>query len=160
MIAESTPIIAEMNTGTSQFAADGGVALTSSKTSPGAAKIFSNRPASDVVGAGVPRGGGAGMDGTGSTDLVCFIRYLGKIRSKLQEKSAIFLIEQHYPEGFSLLVGPCRASLNRGIENATIAARLLMISLSIVFIAAVVSRLKSRPGNNERTDVRCYKTIS
>jgi hypothetical protein len=48
--------------GTSQLATDGAAVLTSPNTSPGAAKTFINRPASDIAGAG----GGADIGGMGS----------------------------------------------------------------------------------------------
>jgi hypothetical protein len=66
-IAESTPRNAESNAGTSQLVVRGGAVLISSKTSPGAAKTFINRPASDVAGAGDAAGGGAGVGGMEST---------------------------------------------------------------------------------------------
>ena len=52
--------------GTSQLATDGAAVLTSLKTSPGAAKTFISRPASEVAGAGsTPDGSGVGgMDST------------------------------------------------------------------------------------------------
>ena len=53
--------------GTSQLATDGAAVLTSLKTSPGAAKTFINRPASDIVDAGDAPVGGSGVVGMGST---------------------------------------------------------------------------------------------
>jgi hypothetical protein len=52
--------------GMSQLALEMAVVFTSSKTSPGAAKTFINRLASDVAGAGGAAGGGAGVGGMGS----------------------------------------------------------------------------------------------
>jgi hypothetical protein len=52
--------------GTSQLATDGGVDLIPAKTSPGAAKTFINRPASDIVEVGDAPGGGSGVGGMGS----------------------------------------------------------------------------------------------
>jgi hypothetical protein len=56
---------------------------------------------SNLFGAGAPVGGGSGMDGTGSTVLVLFIHYLGKIQPKLQEKSADFSLNNITGTGFS-----------------------------------------------------------
>jgi hypothetical protein len=52
--------------GTSQLVTDGAAVLTSPKTSPGAAKTFNSRPASDIVDVGDAPGGGSGVVGMGS----------------------------------------------------------------------------------------------
>jgi hypothetical protein len=72
--------------GTSQLATDGAAVLTSPKTSPGAAKTFINRPASDIVDVGDAPVGGSGVGGMGSMFNQVFSPYLGKNRPKLQEK--------------------------------------------------------------------------
>jgi hypothetical protein len=53
--------------GTSQLATDGAAFFTSSKTSPGAAKTFINRPASEVADIGGAAGGGSGIGEMDST---------------------------------------------------------------------------------------------
>jgi hypothetical protein len=63
---EIIPITAKISTGTSQLATDDGVALIPAKTSPGEAKIFINRLASDVAGVGGAADGGSGVGDIGS----------------------------------------------------------------------------------------------
>ena len=65
MIAEMAPTMAPSNAGISQFEVVGGVVFTSSNTSPGVAKTFNRRAASDVVGGG----GAAGIGGWSSMRL-------------------------------------------------------------------------------------------
>jgi hypothetical protein len=91
MHMEIVPTTAKISTGTSQLATDEGAALIPAKTSPGAAKTFINRPASDVAGAGGAAGGGAGVGSVGSMVFKSgLIHYLGKTRPKLQEMSVLF----------------------------------------------------------------------
>jgi hypothetical protein len=66
MHMEIVPITAKISTGTSQLATDDGVVLIPAKTSPGAAKTFINRLASDVAGAGDAAVGGSGVGGMDS----------------------------------------------------------------------------------------------
>jgi hypothetical protein len=67
MHTEIVPITAKISPGTSQLATDDGVALIPEKTSPGAARTFIKRPASEVAATGGAAGGGSGVGGMGST---------------------------------------------------------------------------------------------
>ena len=76
--------------GTSQLATDGAAVLTSLNTSPGAAKTFINRPASDVAGAGGATGGAQVLAEWVPCVQSGLIHYLGKTQPKLQEMSVFF----------------------------------------------------------------------
>jgi hypothetical protein len=90
MTTESEPMTVASSAGTSQLATEVGAILISANTSPGAAKTFSNRPASDIVGVWEPEDCDSGIDGMSSMFAFGLTSYLGKIWPKLQEMSAIF----------------------------------------------------------------------
>src|SRR5512147_2806068 len=67
--APMMPTMDEIITGTSQLAAEAGVALTSSKTSPGIANTFSIRAHKDIAGGlGAADNRGSGVWGDGSVE--------------------------------------------------------------------------------------------
>ena len=95
--------------GMSQLALEVAVVFTSSKTSPGAAKTFINRPASDVAGTGGAADGGAGVGGMESMVLIRSYPLLRQKPAKVTRNVGIFLTGQCCETDFPELMGRAKS---------------------------------------------------